>query len=228
MSESVFDLKSIYESTEDTDNVDVDLSLHVKCTSDDTISVTSDDLVLNDKFPKLMPVGHAEQNDRNRTERPVLLVKMRKGQELKLRCIARKGIGKDHAKWQPVATATFQYVPKITINHTLVDTLSEAQREDLCAADPRKTFKYNKLTRRIEVADPLTYQYDGEVLVKAEELGIPGAIDIEQQQDQFYFRIEGTGALHAGDVVVIALDIINDKINTLQAGLTALFEQGRV
>jgi hypothetical protein len=37
-------------------------------------------------------------------------------QELKLRAIARKGIGKDHAKWIPVATAVYQYMPKITID----------------------------------------------------------------------------------------------------------------
>lgn len=38
-----------------------------------------------------------------------MIVKMRKGQELKLKAIARKGTGKDHAKWSPVATARYQF-----------------------------------------------------------------------------------------------------------------------
>lgn len=227
VSDFVFNLKSIYEAEDDSDIVDVELGLHVKCTTDDTISVTSDDLILNGQYDTVMPVGYSERNNMNRTDRPVLLVKMRRGQELKLRCIARKGIGKDHAKWQPVATAAFQYVPQITINHALVDTLSEAQREDLCSADPRKTFQYNKLSRRIEVVDPLQYQYDGEVLVKAEELGVPGAIDIVQLQDHFMFRIEGTGALHVGDVVAVAMDIIMKKLETLREGVDQLFKAGQ-
>ena len=49
------------------------------------------------------PVGYHEVGDRG-----ILLVKMRRGQELRLRAVARKGTGKDHAKWMPVATCVFQ------------------------------------------------------------------------------------------------------------------------
>ena len=217
-------MKSVYEAGEDNDIVDIELDLHILCTSDDTISVTSDDIQLDPMYSKVKPVGHDKRDDPSRTDRGVLIVKMRKGQELKLRCIARKGVGKDHAKWQPVATAAFQYVPEIKINHALLDTLTEAQREEICEADSRRTFRYNKLSKRIEVVDPMLYQYDGDVLVKAEELGVPGAIDIVQLQDEFLFRIEGTGQLHTGDVVAIALEVLLAKTKMLMNGVDPLVE----
>jgi DNA-directed RNA polymerase II subunit RPB3 len=213
-------MKSIYEAADDeSDIIDVELSLEIKATTDDTISVTSDHMVLDPNHPEIAPVGYHQQDDPHRADKGILIVKMRKGQELKLRAIARKGIGKDHAKWQPVATVAMQYIPDITIHHAIVDTLPEEQRQELCDADPRQTFRYNEVSKRIEVVDPELYMYDGEVLVKAEELGVPGAIDIVQRQDAFVFRVEGTGVLAPEDVCLTAIGVLREKLIALSAGL---------
>ncbi|MED6127983.1 hypothetical protein PIB30_093307 [Stylosanthes scabra] len=45
----------------------------------------------------------------------ITIVKLQKVQEVKLRTIARKGIGEDHAKWSPVATIIFMYKPEIHV-----------------------------------------------------------------------------------------------------------------
>ena len=82
-------------------------------------------------------------------EKGVLLVKLRKGQQLKLKAIARKGIGKDHAKWQPVATVAFQYMPDIRINHALMDTLSEDQKLDWIDSSPNPVFRLNPVTAQV-------------------------------------------------------------------------------
>jgi DNA-directed RNA polymerase II subunit RPB3 len=224
LSARVHDMKSIYEDADDDDFLDVHFALDVRCTSDDTISVTSKDLQLDPQHPDIHPVGYHNPDDKG-----ILLVKMRRGQELKLRAVARKGTGKDHAKWMPVATCVFQYMPEITINHGLMDTLTDEQKEEWCAADPRKTFKLNKLTHRVEVVNPELYMYDGEVIAKAEEMGKPGLVTIKQKQDTFIFRVEGTGVLRPEDIVITACEVLEAKIRNLHTALEqerAIFDQG--
>jgi len=76
-------------------------------------------------------------------------------QELKLRATARKGIGKDHAKWIPVATATFQYAAEISINQALMDELTEEQKQEFVASNPhteaRNAFQYDPATRQVSM-----------------------------------------------------------------------------
>ena len=69
------------------------------------------------------------------------------------------------------------------------------------------------------MVDPELYQYDGEVMAKAEELGQPGAIAVEPRDDAFVFRVESTGALTPDDIVVTALEVLASKIRTLQSHL---------
>ena len=80
----------------------VELELHVKCTSDQTLNVTSDHLIVKQQFandvsgnPIDAPEGLADNfgqpvgfNQPNRE--PILLCKLVKGQEIKLNCIAKK------------------------------------------------------------------------------------------------------------------------------------------
>jgi DNA-directed RNA polymerase II subunit RPB3 len=138
-------MKRPFEATEDDDLVDITFTLDVKCTTDQTLSVTTNDLQLDPFHEDVKPVHYKSQTD----EKPIVLVKMRKNQELKLRAMARKGIGKDHAKWIPVATAVFQYMPVIKINDRLMDQLTEKEKEDWCKSDPSGTFRYNQLSRKV-------------------------------------------------------------------------------
>lgn len=67
-----------------------------------------------------------------------------------MRAIARKGIGKDHAKWVPVATVAFQYMPEIKLNHALLSTLTDAQREAWVNSTPgSEVFRLNKATQQV-------------------------------------------------------------------------------
>jgi DNA-directed RNA polymerase II subunit RPB3 len=93
----------------------VTLTLHARCTGDEIMKVYARDLVV-DASRANQYVGNPVITDPEGLG--TVICKLRKGQELRLRCIAKKGIAKEHAKWAPTSAVGFEYDPHNKLRHT--------------------------------------------------------------------------------------------------------------
>jgi len=197
----------------------VELRLSVKCTDDVTREVTSNDLMSAD--PDVVPVDQASvAGGEKSSDNGILIVKLRKGQELKLKAIAKKGVGKEHAKWTPGCAVNYLFEPDIRLNLARMDEMTDTQKQDFVKSCPTKVYKYNDTTHTVEIEDSLKCMYCMECKKKAEYFEKGDAVSINQRTDKFYFTVETTGALRPEEIVLSAINAIKEKLSNVQQHVT--------
>jgi DNA-directed RNA polymerase II subunit RPB3 len=166
----------------------VELRLDVKCTDQDTISVTSHDLI--SVHNQIRPITTGD-NDPG-----ILIAKLRKGQHLAVRCVAKKGTAKEHAKWSPCSGIAFEYDPHNRLRHTTYWVEDDVKAEWPISEN-------GKLEREVDDSEPFDYN---------------------AKPDKFYMTVESTGALEPKEIVIAGLKILQAKLVYIQSGLNQIAE----
>jgi len=193
--------------------------IKVKHLGEGNLLVTSRDLKLEkpgEAMGDVYPI-HSNQPEVNIIgETSILIVKLGRNQEFSARCIAKKGIGKEHAKWIPCAVATFQLIPELTLDQVTMEDLSTEQKQAFVKCCPTNVFGYNKQTDAVSVENPLDCTFCEECVYKAEDMGVPELVEIKDKKDNYIFTVESTGSLRPEEIVLNALTILKEKLSFLK------------
>lgn len=159
------------------------------------LEVTSGHLVSDD--PHVKPVT---QN--------ITITKLAPGKRLKLEAYAVLGVGRTHAKFQPVSTAFYKFQPVIEI---------DLKRCDACAkcVESCPTGVIRKEKDKIVVIDPDQCNQCAECVKSCPT--DPPSVKLSELLDTVIFTVESTGSIPTERIVSEALDIMKERFNTIKS-----------
>jgi len=163
---------------------------------------------------KWIPYGTQEEIFQVDPIRPVdddiLIARLRPGQEieLKVRCI--KGVGKDHAKFSPVATATYRLLPVIRLTD-----VTGKKAEQLVEKCPKNVFDIEDIkgVKTAVTSRPRDCTMCRECI---REPGWENNVELLRKKDHFIFHIESTKILPPKILFEEAVKVLLAKVERLR------------
>lgn len=178
------------------DKCSVTLELKANCETDETMNIYSSHFIITSSNSSLN-LGNPVIRDP--MKRGILICKLKKHQQLHVKCIAKKGISKEHAKWSPCAAIGFEYDPYNKLKHT--------------------DYWYEE---SVENEWPKSANADWE------EPPIPGEkFDYSAKPDKFYINLETTGVLKPNEVFSKGCIELQNKIANIVFELGKLDQQNQ-
>ncbi|KAI5963286.1 RPC40 [Candida pseudojiufengensis] len=211
--------KSIDEKDRYTEDNTIVLSLDVTCSRNLNApkdSTNPNELYKNSnvyaKDLKFEPQGSQVEKFKNKpvvpTDPNILIAKLRPGQEISLRAHCVLGIGSDHAKFSPVATASYRLLPVIDILEPITGDL--AKKFQKCF--PVGVIGINKQNEAY-VKDARKDTVSREVLRHPE---FENKVKLGRKRDHFIFNVESTGAMSPEEIFFKSVRVLKSKAEYLR------------
>jgi DNA-directed RNA polymerase subunit D len=138
------------------------------------------------------------------------LIKLAKGQKLKLEAYARLGKGKNHAKWQPVSVCAYKYFPTIDVASKNCEACTKCV--DIC---PKKVLAMKE--NKVEVRDLLACNLCMDCVDACPQE--PKGIKVEWEKNAFIMNIESTGVLPPERILPEATKILDKQLKEFEEQL---------
>lgn len=162
----------------------------------------SAELTLKAEGPTMITTGNLKPSDEE--VRPVSnsipIVKLEKGQKLVFTAIARLGIGKEHAKWQP-AIVGYKFMPILEIDQKACDGCGKCVK-----ACPKKILEV--IDGKVKVKDITLC-----TLCKGCVEECPkNAVKLTWDRTKFIFHVESSGSLPPAQILLQAIQALKVKV----------------
>lgn len=162
----------------------------------------------------------------------ILIAKLRPGQVIDVEMQAIKGIGSDHAKFSPVATASYRLLPTITITKPILG--KDAHKFARCF--PRGVIGIEKVTKeeaamkgsgyegqegedKAVVKDTMKDTVSRECLRHEE---FEGKVKLGRVRDHFIFSVESTGQWDSDELFLESVKILKSKCQSMKRNLASM------
>lgn len=191
----------------------LEFELKVKCTRRKDVKDSSnfDTIYKNHKVYsgqiKWLPRGKQAQlyseSDVGCIHDDILISQMRPGHEFDLKLVAVKGIGKDHAKFSPVATAFYRLLPEIKLTREVrgkdAFLLQKCFSPGVIGIDENdkayvKDARYDTCSRNV-------YRYPE----------LADSVEMSRIRDHYIFSVESVGALKPDVIFTEAVKVLKKK-----------------
>ncbi|XP_006638733.2 DNA-directed RNA polymerases I and III subunit RPAC1 isoform X2 [Lepisosteus oculatus] len=209
-----------YRNAGDEEGTDIDtiqLQLKIKCTRNPRASKDSSDpseLYINhmvySRDIKWTPLGNQADLFAEAGISPVhgdiLIAQLRPGQELDIVMHCVKGVGKDHAKFSPVATASYRLLPEITLLQPVEGELAEKLKRcfspGVIEIESDGGKKFAKVANsRLDTCSREVFRHDD----------LKNIVKLGRVRNHFIFSVESTGILSHVILVSEAIKVLMAK-----------------
>ncbi|KAG7088813.1 hypothetical protein E1B28_012773 [Marasmius oreades] len=164
----------------------------------------------------------AEVDKPGSTNPNIVLAKLRPGQSINMELHAVKGVGKDHAKFNPVATASYRLHPNIVLKGDIPPDRIEALKK--CFAPG--VVRVNSLTGKPYIdREAMRGDYVTREVLRHPDLA--DKVELSRIRDHFIFGVETEGAYKPEALLPEAIKVMRSKISTMKAAAEALLEVKR-